>query len=499
MGEMVFQRLCELMRKELQAVGAMEVHVPHGEFEEMLISLVGGDLRSYRDLPKVFFARRSLEDGEFLEVCGFECRTESGPTPPLAAEDSPTPTLPVNGEGEEVPPFTGGFRGGLLASFRRIFRRIGLDVIETGGQGTAWGFVVRSEQGDVFGTCAECGFSMPLARFPLTEPEINNVESSTLEKVHTPGMTRVEQVTQFLGCSAEQLIKTMIFQVGEECVAVLLRGDHTVSEEKLSAYLGCSVQLATPEMIERVTGAPVGFAGPVGLEGILKIGDRSLRNAKPCVTGANESDYHYRGVTLGRDYEVDRWADLRVAQVEDVCGRCGKGRVQGWNGIEIARGGAVPAEVIEQLEAWYMDENGLRHPLRVERFNVNLSHLFLSLADFHADNRGVVWPIAIAPFEVHVVDLTPSDEEVHRIACELSACLEQQGWRVLHDDRPSRPGVKFKDADLLGLPYAVIVGSRSVQEGLVEVERRKVQKREKVPVNDVPALILSWRNGDLTE
>jgi len=196
---------------------------------------------------------------------------------------------------------------------------------------------------------------------------------------------------------------------------------------------------------------------------------------------------------------VDRWADLRVAQVEDVCGRCGRGRVQGWNGIEIARGGAVPAEVIEQLEAWYMDENGLRHPLRVERFNVNLSHLFLSLADFHADNRGVVWPSAIAPFEVHVVDLTPSDEEVHRIAYELSACLEQQGWRVLHDDRPSRPGLKFKDADLLGLPYAVIVGSRSVQEGLVEVERRKVQKREKVPVNDVPALILSWRNGDLTE
>ncbi|HQP97627.1 MAG TPA: YbaK/EbsC family protein, partial [bacterium] len=360
-GEMILQRLRGLMRKELQSVEAMEVHVPYGEFEEMLISLVGGDLRSYRDLPKVFFAHRSLGEGQFLEVCAFG-GSGSTPTPALPAGSSPTPALPASGEGELLPPFTGGYRGGLLQSFRNVFHRIGLDVIETGGQGTTWGFAVRSDEGTTFGTCAACGFSMPLTMFPLTQPEISGTDPAALEKVHTPGMTKVEQVTQFLGCSAEQLIKTMIFQAGEECVAVLLRGDHTVSEEKLSACLGCPVQLATPEMIERVTGAPVGFAGPVGLEGILKIADWSVRNAGPCVTGANEADYHYRGVTLGRDYQVDRWADLRVAQLEDVCGNCGDGRVKIWNGIELARGGSVPAEVIERLEAWYMDENGARHP-----------------------------------------------------------------------------------------------------------------------------------------
>lgn len=508
-GQRVLVKLRHMIREELSAAGAMEIHLPifpaeHGagsqpgscrrassqlarasNFVEVLASFVAGELRSYKVLPKVFFrftvdydneSRSGVhlrKEREFLltEACTFDRFRES------ARESS----LRVEG------------------AFETVFRRLGLDVRRVAADRDGFEHVVPfGERFSRITTCPVCGYSARQEFFPLSAPAGTNESQEPLESIHTPGMTTVEEVATFLGCPVDRLIKTMIFNAGGEVIAVLLRGDHTVSERKLMDVLGRPVELASAEVIERVTGAPLGFAGPVGLEGVRIIADHPVRSVGPAVTGANEADHHFRGVVLDRDYRVDQWADLRSARDGDLCGKCGTGTVSLWSGVELAWTQLMGEEITDRVGAWYLDEAGERHPPAVGCSTLDLSRLFALLVESYADDRGLVWPICIAPFEVHVLNLSPHQCDVHQAAQEVVDHLENNGWEVLHDDRKERPGVKFHDADLLGLPYHVVVGAKSLREGVVEVGRRNRREREKVSLDSVTSRLLAWKQEDLS-
>ncbi|MFH1744242.1 MAG: YbaK/EbsC family protein [bacterium] len=496
-GQRALRKLEEMIREELSAEGAMEIHVPllsprnrpvskpqissevsgFSDFEETLVSLVGGDLRSYRDLPRVFFAfmcnahggsfcAESISDGASITVegCSFS-RTGKDPSP-----------IPVK------------------KAFEKIFHRLELKTVQVNSGDSLLEYIVPLEGGACqAGTCSSCAHSSRLELFPLSAAVSRSKDQDSLERVYTPCMTSVEEVAGFLGCPIDRLVKTMIYSAGERTVAVLLRGDHTVSESKLRNLLNQPVELASAEIIEQVTGAPVGFAGPVGLKGLDILADYGVRSVGPAITGANEADHHFRGVVLDRDYQVNRWADLRSAEETDLCGKCGAGTIDLWTGVELAGIRFPESKISRQSDLWYTDEDGKSQPLAVGRFRMNVSRLFANSLEVHPDDRGLTWPADIAPFDVHVLNLAPHQSDVHSAACNVIERLEAEGLEVLHDDRNERPGVKFNDAELLGFPYLVVVGAKSLREGCVEIGRRDERERRKVLLDEIPSLLLGLK------
>jgi prolyl-tRNA synthetase len=455
------------------------------DFKQVLISTVSGELRSYKDLPKVFFGFTVSQDDGF----------QSGFQFPKEREYFATEACSFDRSREMAQ----GSADRMEVAFQGIFSRVGLDVRRVAAERGGFDLVFPFWEGlSRVGSCSACGYSARQEFFPLSVSTTPNQTRAQLERIHTPGMRTAEEVVRYLGCPIDRLVKTMIYNVGGEAIAVLLRGDHTVSERKLADIFGRPVQLASAEVIEEVTKAPLGFAGPVGLEGVRIIADYSVRSVGPAVTGANEADYHFAGVLLDRDYRVHQWADLRSAQDGDCCGKCGAGTVSLWSGVELARTQLERGAVSDRLGAWYTDEAGESHPLVVGYYVLALSRLFGVLAERYADDRGLVWPVSVAPFEVHVLNLAPHLPDVHRAAEEVVDRLERDGWEVLHDERMERPGVKFHDADLLGLPYHVVVGAKSLQEGFVEVGRRNRRDREKVSVNGAVSRLTAWKQEDVS-
>jgi prolyl-tRNA synthetase len=292
-----------------------------------------------------------------------------------------------------------------------------------------------------------------------------------IARVDTPDQRTIEQITQFLGVSPRALVKTLIYLAGDRVVAALVRGDRELSEDKLKQALGVSkISMADPDTIARVSGAPVGFAGPVGIKECLIIADEELHGESNFITGGNEADLHLRNVNWERDFEVAQWAPLRLAEPGDACGRCGK-PLSVYRGIELAHIFKLGTIYSEAMGAFYQDDEGQRKPIVMGCYGLGTTRMLSAIAEHCHDDNGLMWPPAVAPFDAVVIPVNHDQDEQRALGDEVYADLVRAGFDTLLEDRAERPGVKFKDADLIGVPGQVVVG-RMAGEGKVEVRRR---------------------------
>ncbi len=394
--------------------------------------------------------------------------------------------------------------GRMRVAYARALARMGLEYVTVEADPDGFGstnhrFVTLVDSGeDLVFLCDSCGYAADSDRCELGEAgPAEPIEADRLKLVRTPGMKTVEEVTAFLQVPAEKLIKTLLYCLEDgEVVAALVRGDRELNEAKLERALGgAAVEMASPEVVEKVSGAPVGFAGPQGLKDVRIIADRELQIGGNWVAGANQADAHVLNVNPGRDFTVDLWADLRAACDGDPCPRCG-GELEALYGIEMAHIFQIGTRFSEAMGAYFQDAAGQERPVYLGSYGLGVSRAVAAIAEQNADADGLLWPVTVAPFDAVLICLNVAQDL--SVAEELYEALRDAGVSVLLDDRDERAGVKFKDADLIGIPLQIVAG-RGARDGWVELRVRGRDVREEVAVSDLVERVLSSRRMLLDE
>jgi prolyl-tRNA synthetase len=395
-------------------------------------------------------------------------------------------------------------------AYIRIFTRCGLPFIIVEAEAGAIGgtenleFLVIAESGeDRLLQCPRCGYAANRERAERRPPEGlerfvakgQGEGTAPLQKVATPNRRTVEEVSEFLGVRPDQLVKTLLYVADDgRIVAAMVRGDHELNEAKLMRAVGARVKMADADTVQRITEAPVGFAGPIGLKekGVLMLADYDIAFLSDFVIGANETDAHFVNANWGRDFVIDRFADLRFADSGDGCPRC-DGILQMHNAIEVGHIFKLGTRYSEPMRATFVDEDGKEKPFVMGCYGIGVSRILATVAEIHHDDDGLIFPITVAPFEAWVLPIE-SEGDLREVAERVYADLQRAGVEVVLDDRDERAGVKFKDMDLVGVPIQIVVG-RSVRErGEVEIRlRRNRNDRRYVPVNAVTERVLTLR------
>lgn len=388
----------------------------------------------------------------------------------------------------------------MYTAYQNIFRRCGLNFraveADTGniGGSSSHEFMVLADSGeDAIVSCDTCNYAANVEKAQLRVLEGQRPEpAQELEAVNTPEQKSVAEVAQFLGIEPKQMLKTLLLESDSgEQVAVLLRGDRELNEIKLCRKLGCNeVKLVDDATVENLTGAPRGFAGPVGLK-LRILADNEVALMADAVAGANKADTHYRGVNYGRDFEVDEFADLRQAEAGDGCPRC-NGTLQSWRGIEVGHVFKLGTKYSEALGATVLNAEGKEEPLVMGCYGIGIGRSVAAAIEQNHDKNGIIFPMPIAPFQVLITLLNPKDDEVSKAGEELYAYLQDNGIEVLLDDRDERPGSKFKDADLIGIPLRVTVGARGLKEDTFEVSWRKDGEKQMIPIAETGEWLVQW-------
>jgi len=514
LGLRVVRKIENIVREEMDAAGAQEVFLPAlhplelwertgraqywgpelmrlqdrtgrwfclGGTHEEVITLLAAEARSYRDLPlNLYQIQTKFRDdprprGGLIRVREFTMKDAYSFDRDEAGLDAAYDRM--------------------FVAYNKILERIGLPyhVVDASGGGIGgWDtreFELPTEVGEShYLRCESCGYSATpeVAEFKQDIAEPTEAEQP-VERVETPDKRTIEQVCEFLGVTPRKLVKTLIYTAGDQTVAALVRGDRELSEDKLKAAVGARrVEMADAETIQQVSSAPVGFAGPVGIRDTRIIADEELRGERNFVIGGNEADLHLRNVNWGRDFQVDQWAQLRNGEPGDRCARCG-GQLAGLRGIELAHIFKLGTIYSEVLDAYYLDEDGKRLPMVMGCYGIGTTRMMASIVEHFHDESGIIWPASVAPYEVVVLPVNHDDETQRCLAEKLYCHLQEDGHEVLLEDRSERPGVKFKDADLIGIPGQVVVG-RLASEGRVEVRRRGGETRT-VAVEDAAAAL----------
>jgi prolyl-tRNA synthetase len=369
----------------------------------------------------------------------------------------------------------------MYSAYERIFKRAGLRAkaveADTGAMGgsASHEFMVLAEAGeDGVIECDACAYAANLERAEGVGrgEKIFADADKTPAVVPTPNQRTIEQVAAFFKSPAARLIKTLIYLADEKPIAALVPGDREVNEIKLKRALKCAaLALADDATIARVTNAPVGFAGPVGLA-IPIIADEKLQGYRGAITGANQADAHLVNVDLARDAKIATRADISNANAGDGCPRCGKGNLVAKRGIEVGHVFKLGTKYSEALGAGYLDPDGQRKTAIMGCYGIGVTRTLQSVIEQSHDANGIVWPISIAPYQVEVLPINVAHGPTMEAALKIAAELEAAGFDVLFDDRDERPGVKFKDADLLGLPIRVNVGEKGLAKGVLEIKLR---------------------------
>jgi prolyl-tRNA synthetase len=388
----------------------------------------------------------------------------------------------------------------MYRAYCRVFSRCGLEYLpveaESGpiGGDASHEFMIPAANGEDDVVRSSGGLyaaNLERAETGRTPPAITTpATAAALATVATPGATSIEQVSRMLKIEPSQLIKTLIYSADDKPVAVLIRGDHEANENKIRRALGAkSIKLADPATIEAVTGAPVGFAGPVGIKCPI-IADHDVVVIANAVTGANQADAHHTNVNIGRDYQVTTSHDLRNALSGDPSPR-GDGTLEVVHGIEVGHVFKLGTKYSVALKAEFTDEKEQRHPMIMGCYGIGVNRILAGLAETRHDAGGLCWPLSVAPYEVVLVPINVAEAECKEAAESLYAAFQTAGIDVLLDDRDQRPGVKFKDADLVGFPLRVVVGGKSLKEGLVELKWRHLAEATKVPLAGLVETVLA--------
>jgi len=457
--------------------GRMNVLGPTAE--EVFTTLVAGEIKSYKQLPINLYQISPKFRDEFRPRFGVIRSREFIMKDAYSFDADPV---------------------GLDKSYKamydaycRVFKRCGLEYViveaevgEMGGSGSHQ-FTVPCESGEDTIVYTEDGsYAANLERAavdPVPKAKAN-AEIPPMEEVHTPNIGSIDAVCKFLKTKPVQMVKTLIYSTQNKTVAVLIRGDHDVNEEKLRLAVGGKhIELADETTIEKVTDAKVGFAGPIGLAGKVDtiLMDHAVDAMPVWVTGANKTDYHVKNVKPGRDFDVKsaQHIDIRYAVEGDM--RNGK-KLHFKKGIEVGQVFKLGTKYSEKLGAKFLDEQGNENPCLMGCYGIGINRILASAIELGNDDNGIIWPISIAPFEVLVTSVNQEDKKVARVAEDIYQQLLNNGVDVLLDDRVLRGGVKFKDADLIGIPIRVTVGKKSVSEGNVEIKLRCESKSRKVAI-----------------
>lgn len=379
-------------------------------------------------------------------------------------------------------------------AYCRIFTRCGLKFrpveADTGliGGTSSHEFMVLAETGEETIVYSDTGtYAANVERAEVLPPvEMDTSPLRPLQSVSTPGCRTVEEVTAFLKITPQQLVKTLLYSTGKEPVAVLIRGDHEANEIKIKRLLGVSeLELASATTIEQVTGAPVGFAGPVGLSDVRVIADHAVKALRNFVVGGNRNDTHYLNANWGRDFSAEQFADLRNARSGDPSPRK-DGTLKATRGIEVGHVFMLGTKYSQAMQASYLDPKGQETLTVMGCYGIGVGRTAAAAIEQNHDDKGIIWPFPIAPIHVHLLTLSQSATTIEA-ATRLYQELPEAGFEVLWDDRDERAGVKFNDADLLGAPFQIVIGDKGLADGLIELKSRK----DSVKVKHPPAQILS--------
>ena len=382
----------------------------------------------------------------------------------------------------------------MYQAYRNIFQRCGLKFRAVEADSGAIGgsssheFMVLAESGeDAIVSCGNCEYAANVEKAEVVPPTAIEAVTGELAKVATPECRTIEEVAAFLQLQTSQLVKTLIVETDQgACVAVLLRGDHELNEIKLTNVLGCDhLALADDELVRKVTGAPVGYLGPLGMK-LKLVADQALQGMTNFVVGANEVDTHYTGVNLA-DFIVEEFADLRQAVTGDPCPRCESGRFEIWRGIEVGHVFKLGTKYSEAMNATVLDDQGKARTLVMGCYGIGIGRTVAAAIEQNHDEHGMALPMPLAPFQVLVTMLNPKDDSVRDASEELYQQLLEMGVEVLLDDRDERPGIKFKDADLIGIPLRITVGVRNLKEGNVELKERASGETRMLPLAEAAA------------
>ena len=381
-------------------------------------------------------------------------------------------------------------------AYNRVFSRCGLTFrpveADTGliGGSSSHEFMVLADTGEETVVYSDTGnYAANVERAEVAPPtETDESGLRPLTTVGTPNRRTVEDVTEFLKIAPRQLVKTLLYATDGEDIAVLVRGDHDVNEIKVKRLLGVTeVELASPEKVQARTGAPVGFAGPVGLRGIKILADQAVRTMRNFVVGANKADAHFVDANVGRDFSVDLFGDLRNAKAGDLSPR-GGGTLQVAKGIEVGHVFMLGTKYSQAMSATFLDAQGKEQPAVMGCYGIGVGRTAAASIEQNHDAKGIIWPIPIAPFHVHLLPLTQS-QPVVELAGWLYHALNEAGVEVLWDDRDERAGVKFNDADLIGAPVHLVLGDKSLARGEVELKTRRTGQTTRVAPDRVVAAI----------
>jgi prolyl-tRNA synthetase len=452
--------------------------------EEVVTDLVRGDVRSYRQLPLLLYQIQTKFRDEIRPRFGLMRGRE------FIMKDAYSFHATEASLAETYDRVCAAYRG-IFDACRLDHTMVEADTGTIGGSSSHEFMVLASTGESAVVTCRSCGYAANVEKAEAAKAEKASAAAASgagapaLREVATPGMKTIEQVAGALGLEPAKLVKTLLYVADGETVAVAVRGDHEVNEIKLAHALEArEVRLADDAAVARATGAPTGFAGPVGLAaGVPLVADHATRGLAGFGAGANKVDAHYVGVVWGRDAEPTSWADLRTVRGGDACPRCGAA-LEEHRGIEVAHAFMLGAKYSQAMGATYTDEAGANHPFIMGCYGLGIGRTVAAAIEQNHDENGIVWPLPLAPFQVLLLSLNPKDEAVRRAADDLYTALEAQGVEVLYDDRDERPGVKFNDADLIGIPIRLVVGGKSLAQGNVELSLRRDREKHAVAIAD---------------
>ena len=447
--------------------------------EEVVTDIVRREVRSYRELPLNLYQIQTKFRDEvrprFGLMRGREFIMKDAYSFHAGADD-------LNREYQNM-----------ADTYRRIFQRCGLNTrqveSDTGAIGgrRAHEFQVLADSGeDAIVSCSKCEYAANVEKAEIgCRPARAAGTVNALKKVRTPEKRTIEEVAAFLAEPPERFIKTLLFVTSSgETIAALVRGDHELSEIKLRNALGVPwVALADAATVQRVSGADVGFAGPIGLS-LRILADAGLRGISGAVTGANETDHHLVDVSQQRDFPNAEFADLRLARAGDACPRCAGGVFDGHRGIEVGNIFYLGTKYSAPMKATFLDAAGQEQPIEMGCYGIGITRTAAAAVEQFHDDNGIIWPLPLAPAHVHLVPVNISDQRMRETAEDLYAKLQTAGVEVLIDDREERPGIKFKDADLIGIPLRLTIGAKSLDRNCVEFKRRTDKSAEDIPLAD---------------
>lgn len=457
--------------------------------EELITLMVKNDIKSYKKLPIILYQIQVKFRDEIRPRFGLMRGRE------FIMKDAYSFDRDVEGMRESYK--------SMYDAYCRIIKRCGLDfrAVEAAsgliGGDVSQEFMVMADSGeDAIIVCDKCDFAANIEAATFAKAKPSNETDVPLQKVSTPGIKSVEEVGAFLGVEPGRLVKTLVYFADGEVVAILIPGDRELNETKAAEALEAQkLFLLSEKDFAEMPHLISGFVGPAGLAGCKIMADHRIEDMRNVIVGANEPDAHFINVNYPRDFYVDIWADIALVKEGDSCARCESGRLSITRGIEVGHVFQLGTKYSEAMDASFLDENGAAKPYIMGCYGIGVSRMVAAAIEQNHDERGIIWPVAIAPYQVLVIALKWSEEEERKVAEEIYNGLCEGGTDVLLDDRDESAGVKFADGDLIGIPVQIVVGKRSLAEGCVEIKVRSTGVSEKVVVAEAVSNVLAKLTG----